>query len=242
MKIGRDLREAYRLMREHLGHQQWWPAESPFEVCVGAILVQNTNWSNVERTLIRIKGEGLLEARRLLALSEVELARLLRPCGYFNVKARRLRAFLVVLVENADGDVGRLLSGPPGEVRRRLLSVPGIGPETADSMLLYAGEHLCFVIDAYTRRIFDRHGWSPAAAPYEELQSLCESALRDAVVPAECLDLWRDYHAQLVQIGKRYCRPRDPRCASCPLRSLLPLSSSALRAHGTSSMGSGDGS
>ena len=160
-------------MRKHFGHQQWWPGETPFEVCVGAILTQNTSWSNVERAIANLKGARVLEARTLFALDESQLATLLRPAGYFNVKARRLRSFLRVLVEEYDGDLERLFAGETATVRERLLAINGVGPETADSMLLYAGGHHRFVIDAYTKRIFQRHGWSSTDASYEDLQRLC---------------------------------------------------------------------
>ena len=214
------LRSAYQLMRAHFGHQHWWPGETPFEVCVGAILTQNTSWSNVERAIANLKAARVLEARKLFVLEESKLAALLRPAGYFNVKARRLRSFLRVLVEEYDGDLGRLFAGEAVAVRERLLAINGIGPETADSMLLYAGGHHRFVIDAYTKRIFQRHGWSGAEAGYEDLQRLCESAL-DQKPRGEQLDYWQDYHAQLVMVGKGFCRPRQPRCAECPLKPLL---------------------
>jgi endonuclease III related protein len=214
------LRSAYQLMRAHFGHQHWWPGETPFEVCVGAILTQNTSWSNVERAIANLKAARVLEARKLFVLEESKLAALLRPAGYFNVKARRLRSFLRVLVEEYDGDLGRLFSGETAAVRDRLLAINGIGPETADSMLLYAGGHHRFVIDAYTKRIFQRHDWSGAEAGYEDLQRLCESAL-DQKPHGERLDYWQDYHAQLVMVGKGFCRPRQLRCSECPLKPLL---------------------
>jgi endonuclease-3 related protein len=216
-----ELRRAYRLLRGHFGHLQWWPGETPFEVCVGAILTQNTSWSNVERAIANLKAAGVLEARTLLALDEPKLAALLRPAGYFNLKARRLRSFLRVLVEGYGGELERLFAGETVAVRERLLAINGIGPETADSMLLYAGEHHRFVVDAYTRRIFHRHGWCAADAAYEDLQRLCESAL-DHTPRSKRLDYWQDYHAQLVIVGKVFCRPREPRCAECPLKPLLP--------------------
>ena len=207
-------------MLGRLGHQHWWPGETPFEVCVGAILTQNTNWSNVERAIANLKAARVLEPKKLFALSETRLASLIRPAGYFNVKARRLRSFLRVLVEQFGGELGRLFAGETAVVRERLLAIHGVGPETADSMLLYAGGHRRFVIDAYTKRIFHRHGWSGAAAGYDALQRLCEAAL-DEKPRAERLDYWQDYHAQLVMVGKDFCRPRQPRCAECPLQPLL---------------------
>lgn len=222
------LRRAYRLMRERQGHQQWWPGETPFEVCVGAILTQNTNWGNVERAIQNLKAAGVLGPRKLFALTEPRLAGLIRPAGYFNVKARRLRSFLRVLVEEFGGNLRRLFAGPTPLVRERLLAINGIGPETADSMLLYAGDHVRFVIDAYTKRIFERHGWCGAEATYDELQALCEATLAERPAHGR-LDYWQDYHAQLVIVGKNFCRTRHPRCGDCPLRPLLPETAGATR-------------
>jgi endonuclease III related protein len=215
------LRRAYRLLRQQLGHQQWWPAETPFEVCVGAILTQNTNWANVRRAIDNLKAAQVLDPRKLFGLAESRLAELIRPAGYFNVKAKRLRSFLRVLVEEHDGDLSRLFAGDTPAVRERLLAISGVGPETADSMLLYAGGHHSFVVDAYTRRIFHRHGWCDQDARYDELQQLLALSL-DHPPEKERLDYWRDYHAQLVVAGNRFCRSRQPRCDLCPLKSLLP--------------------
>ena len=215
------LRRAYRLMFAHFGHQRWWPGETPFEVCIGAILTQNTSWSNVERAIANLKAARVLEPGRLLALGESKLAALIRPAGYFNVKARRLRSFLRVLVREFGGDLERLFAGETAVVRERLLAINGVGPETADSMLLYAGGHHRFVVDAYTQRIFQRHGWSRADAGYQDLQRLCERAL-DRKPRQLRLDYWQDFHAQLVNVGKDFCRTRWPRCAECPLKPLLP--------------------
>jgi endonuclease III related protein len=225
----RALRRAYGLLRRRNGHQHWWPGDTPFEICVGAILTQNTNWSNVERAIANLKAAAVLEPEKLFALPERRLARLLRPAGYFNVKARRLRAFLRVLMEQYGGNLARLFAGPTSVVRPRLLAINGIGPETADSMLLYAGEHRRFVIDAYTQRIFRRHRWCGPAAGYDDLQRLCEKALGRAD-GRDPLDYWQDYHAQLVRVGKEHCRPRHPRCDECPLRPLLPA---AIRSRGS---------
>ena len=216
-----QLRRAYEFMRARFGHQQWWPGETPFEVCVGAILTQNTSWTNVERAIANLKSAGVLEAKKLFSLPETELAQLIRPAGYFNVKARRLRSFLRVLVEEYSGELHRLFAGETKTVRNRLLEIKGIGPETADSLLLYAGGHHSFVVDAYTRRIFARHGWCSDRADYDTLKTVCESALSEKAIP-ERLDYWQDYHAQLVMIGKHYCRKRESRCSDCPLHSLMP--------------------
>lgn len=226
--LAAPLRRAYPLMRERFGHQHWWPGETPLEVCVGAILVQNTSWTNVERAIANLKSAGVLAPKKLYALPEPGLAQLIRPAGYFNVKARRLRSFLRVLVGAYGGDLNKLFAGETATVRERLLAIHGIGPETADSLLLYAGGHQSFVIDAYTKRIFGRHGWAKSdgqtkdgAFSYDALKSLCESALNQKRGDAR-LDYWQDYHAQLVMVGKHYCRPREARCEQCPLRSLLP--------------------
>jgi endonuclease-3 related protein len=232
-----QLRRAYELMRARFGHLHWWPGETPFEVCVGAILTQNTAWSNVERAITNLKNARALAPKKLFALSEIRLARLIKPAGYFNVKARRLRSFLHVLVEEHDADLNQLFAGDTAQVRQRLLAIHGIGPETADSLLLYGGGHHSFVIDAYTRRIFQRHNWegrrpkaegrkrnpdvSGSDFTYDALKSLCESSLNHTP-HADRLDYWQDYHAQLVMVGKHFCRPRQPRCEQCPLRSLLP--------------------
>jgi endonuclease-3 related protein len=241
MPVQTDLRKAYQLMLARHGHLGWWPGETPFEVAVGAILTQNTAWTNVEKAITNLKRAGVLEPRPLFALPEPALARLIRPAGYFNVKARRLRNFLRVLVEDFDASLDRLLAGETVAVRDRLLAINGIGRETADSILLYAGGHHSFVIDAYTKRIFERHGWwreeqrakrstsnsqratSKGNTPetYESLKALCEASLNH-LPAARRLKYWRDYHAQLVMIGKHFCRPREPRCGDCPLKPLLP--------------------
>jgi endonuclease-3 related protein len=217
------LRRAYALMRRRFGHQHWWPGETPFEVCIGAILTQNTSWTNVERAIARLKIAGVLDPAKLFALPEKRLASLIRPAGYFNVKARRLRSFLRVLVEECHGDLDRLFAGSMPAVRERLLAIHGIGPETADSLLLYAGGHDSFVIDAYTKRIFHRHQWCTEDTGYHELKAVCETAL-DRPTGADRLDYWQDYHAQLVMIGKHFCRTRKPLCDACPLKPLLPQS------------------
>ncbi|HEV2437485.1 MAG TPA: endonuclease III domain-containing protein [Verrucomicrobiae bacterium] len=233
--VKRNLRRAYELMRARFGHRHWWPAETAFEVCLGAILTQNTAWTNVERAMANLKAARVLEPEKLFALPESKLAELIRSAGYFNVKARRLRSFLRVLVEDFGGDLRRLFAGETAAVRARLLAINGIGPETADSMLLYAGGHSSFVIDAYTKRIFQRHHWNRAtedrgrrtevgnskAGDYDELKLLCEAALNQKANAAR-LDYWQDYHAQLVTVGKHFCRTRAPLCEQCPLKPLLP--------------------
>ena len=174
----------------------------------------------------RFKAARVLEPEKMFALPESKLAELIRPAGYFNVKAQRLRSFLRVLVEEYGGDLKKLFAGETSVVRERLLAIHGVGPETADSLLLYAGGHNSFVIDAYTKRIFSRHGWCSPDAGYDDLKELCESALEQKPA-AEHLDYWQDYHAQLVMVGKHFCRTRAPRCETCPLKPLLPRKTKA---------------
>ena len=209
------LRAVYQRLRARFGHAGWWPGDSPFEVCVGAILVQNTAWANVERTLDGLRRRRLLSFRALHRLSASRLAPLLRSSGTFRVKARRLRAFLDFLASEYGGRVEAMRADEPKHLRLKLLAVSGIGPETADSIALYAVRHPVFVVDAYTRRVFGRLGLLRGTEPYAEVQRLFEHRLpRDAA-------LYNDYHAQVVRLGKDVCRTR-PRCAECPLDDLCP--------------------
>lgn len=217
----RDLREAYRLMRKEFGHRNWWPGDTPFEICVGAILTQNTSWINVEHAIANLKTAKVLAPRKIHALTHEELAQFIRPTGYFNIKAKRLRNFVNVLVEEHGASLKQMFKCKTVAVRERLLNINGIGPETADSMLLYAGDHHSFVIDAYTKRIFQRHKWCSEDADYHDLQTLCSESINQKSGEAK-LDYWQDYHAQLVGVGNRFCKPRNPLCSKCPLESLLP--------------------
>ena len=211
----RLLLRVYRRLRHRYGHAGWWPGESSFEVCVGAILVQNTAWVNVERTLASLRRRGLLSFEALHRRPPSRLAPLLRSSGTFRVKARRLRAFLDFLGAEYGGRVEGMRAESPAALRRKLLAVPGIGPETADSIALYAAGKPLFVVDAYTRRVFSRLGLLRGDLSYAEVQQFFEERLpRDA-------DLYNDYHAQLVRLGQEACRSR-PRCAECPLDDLCP--------------------
>jgi|SRR5579863_397882 len=208
------LHEAYERMASRFGPQNWWPAESPFEVIVGAILTQNTSWKNVEKAIENLRKRGALSARTLSALPIDELAILIRSSGFFNVKARRLRAFLRFFFEAYGGDLETMFSQPPDLLRSKLLRVEGIGPETADSILLYAGGHPFFVVDRYTQRILSRHGWVREGISYEDLQRLLMSS-----VPADPR-IYNEYHALIVRVGKDFCR-KAPSCRDCPLEPLL---------------------
>jgi len=199
----------------HYGPQHWWPASSLAEMMVGAVLTQNTAWTNVEKALAGLRGAGLLAWDRLAAMAEEELADWIRPAGFFRVKAKRLKALLDAVARDFGGDPSRLLALPTAEARERLLAVHGIGPETADCILLYGGGHAVFVIDAYTRRILRRHGWLDARPGYDAAAAWFTDRLpRDAA-------LFNEAHAGLVAAGKDFCRAR-PRCAGCPLADLLP--------------------
>jgi len=193
------------------GPQRWWPAETPFEVMVGAILTQNTNWRNVERAIANLRAARALTPAAMLRLAPEALAELIRPAGYFRVKAARLGHLLAHLRGRHRGSVARMLRAPLPALREELLGINGIGPETADSILLYAAGLPSFVVDAYTKRVFSRHGLVRADASYTEVQALFTSAL-----PADA-PLFNEYHALIVRVGKDCCRPREPRCDACPL-------------------------
>lgn len=208
---GRTLRRYYQRLRRHFGPQHWWPARTRFEVILGALLTQNTSWNNVKKTLSNLRGAKVLSPTKLGRLPPQRLAHLLRPSGYFRQKTRAVRHFLDHLERRYRGSLARLFRRPTPALRQELLGLNGIGEETADSILLYAGNRPVFVIDAYTRRVLGRHRLASAEAPYAELQSFFERHLpRD---PA----LYNEYHALLVAAGKNYCHRERPACAACPL-------------------------
>lgn len=206
----------YDALFSALGPRNWWPAKTRFEVIVGAILTQNTAWVNVERAIENLRKERMLSVRSLERTELGKLARLIRPSGYFRQKAKKLKAFMQFLRIQFGGSLSRMFRTPTGRLREQLLAVHGIGPETADSILLYAGGHAVFVVDAYTRRILERHALAQAELPYDKLQGLLETSLpRDA-------QLYNEFHALIVEAGKRWCRAKNPRCDQCPLRPFLP--------------------
>jgi len=205
-----DLLKAYQLLFKKLGPQHWWPGETPFEMMVGAILTQNTNWTNVEKAMTNLKRKNLLTPQKIQNLSKNQLAELIRPSGYFNIKAVRLKNFVANFVRDFSGRLGALKKLPTKEAREWLLAIKGIGPETADSILLYALGHPVFVVDAYTKRILERHYCVPEEVTYDELQELFMDRLEADP------KLFNEYHALLVRVGKDYCR-KKPLCEKCPL-------------------------
>jgi endonuclease-3 related protein len=204
------LTDLYSTLRSHYGPQKWWPAQSPFEVILGAILTQNTNWKNVEKAIANLKRNRLLSIRALHGLSTKKLTVLIRPSGYFNIKADRIQCFLDFLFSEYRGSLAVLFREETERLRERLLKVKGIGPETADSILLYAAGRPVFVVDAYTRRVFSRHGLCQEGVSYDQLQALFMNHL-EADAP-----MFNEYHALIVCVGKEFCTP-TPRCEACPL-------------------------
>lgn len=207
---GLKLTEMFSLLLDHFGPQHWWPGDTVSEIMIGAILTQNTNWKNVEKAIKNLKSEGLLSVTAIHSLNEKALAEVIRPAGYFNIKARRLKNLASYIIERYEGNVSQLLTEHTQTLRQGLLSIKGIGPETADSILLYAARRPVFVIDAYTYRILYRHGMAEDQAAYDELQALFMDHL------PEDPGLFNEFHALVVRAGKQYCRKR-PLCDTCPL-------------------------
>ncbi len=206
----------YERLFSHYGAQFWWPGETPFEVMVGAILTQNTNWNNVEKAIANLKNHDSLSPIILHRMPAEVLAEKIRPAGYFNVKARRLKNFLNWLVDKYQANMDYLKNMPLATLRKELLSINGIGPETADSILLYALEMPTFVIDVYTWRILYRHGYINVKSSYDDMKTFCEKQL-----PCD-VKIYNEFHALLVNVGKDYCKPR-PRCDKCPLNDFYKI-------------------
>jgi endonuclease-3 related protein len=192
-----ELRQFYRILFAAWGRQHWWPAQSRFEVIAGAFLTQNTAWSNVERALANLRSAGALSLNGVRHMPLDRLETLVRPSGYFRQKARRLKTFIEFLDRQYAGSLDRMFAQPTQKLRAELLVLNGVGPETADSILLYAGGHAVFVVDAYTRRILSRHGLAKEDADYEELRALCERALGTAAFADECRSTAKDENRRL---------------------------------------------
>jgi len=209
-RTAHTLRAFYDAMYKALGPQHWWPGDTPTEVIIGAILTQNTAWRNVERAIDNLRQAGALDWHRLYKMPVDQLAELIRPAGTFNVKARRLRNFIEWFHDRFDLDLDRMFAVSLSSLREELLEVRGIGRETADAILLYAGQMPSFVVDAYTARILYRHHLIDSSADYDEIKELFESNLPEDV------KLFNEYHALLVNVGRHHCRPKA-RCEGCPL-------------------------
>lgn len=240
------LARLYRTLEDAWGPQHWWPAASPFEVIIGAFLTQNTAWKNVELAIGNLRSAGLLNVEGIRKVPLADLQQWIRPSGYFRQKSERLKHFVRFLDDRYGGSLEQMFARPTGTLRCELLALNGIGPETADSILLYAGHHPVFVVDAYTRRILDRHAILRFDSPYEEIRTAVESALAGrkfnsspiakagsggAVHEPSPMSLarcsptthsYKEMHALIVGVGKNYCFKAKPNCESCPLRPFLP--------------------
>lgn len=215
--IKKQLQRIYEKLYCHFGAQHWWPARSRLEVIIGTVLTQNTAWSNVEKAIENLRKDKMLSLKRLCACNTTRLARYIRPAGYFNVKAKRLKNVLEFIRCHYKGNVGNARSVKTAILRQQLLHVNGIGPETADSILLYALEKPRFVIDTYTKRIFARLHLSAPDVSYEHMQELFMKHLSNDT------QLFNEYHALLVRLGKDYCKKTNPTCNECPLRDEHPI-------------------
>ena len=211
MYRGHYLLAIYKTLNAHFGDLHWWPGDSPFEVIVGAILTQNTAWRNVESAISKLKTKGILNPEGILESDDQTLADLIRSSGYYNIKTQRLKSFIRFLYEEYNGDLDVMFAEDLWHLRGRLLAVKGIGEETADSILLYAGNKPIFVVDAYTRRILQRHDIIRRDTTYTEIQNLFMTNLPQSVL------LYNQYHALLVNTGKFFCTT-SPRCDRCPLQ------------------------
>lgn len=205
--------DIYKRLYDRYGPQHWWPGDSCFEIIIGAILTQNTSWANVEKAIANLRTNDCLSPEKLHRMPVEAIARLIRPAGYFNIKTQRLKSFVDWLFKNYNGSLENLQALSASALREHLLAIKGIGPETADSICLYAFDKPVFVVDAYTARILGRHGLLEPGCGYDDIQELFHSSLeRDA-------PFFNEYHALLVRLGKDYCK-RTPLCADCPLEDL----------------------
>lgn len=245
-----QIREHYQALYAAFGPLHWWPARTRFEVIVGAYLTQNTSWNNAELALLRLRRARALTLMAIRNMPTSDLETLIRPAGYFRQKAARLKLFVDFVDLRYTGSLTRMFSEPTAKLRAELLELPGVGPETADSILLYAGQHEVFVVDAYTRRILVRHGIISVKADYEEIRALCEQSLTGlvrlspAANPKNCQRIssstghkpssmslcarspraqtYNDMHGLIVAVGKHYCLKSHPQCEGCPLQIFLP--------------------
>lgn len=208
------LLKIYQKLYQSFGPQYWWPGDTPFEIAIGAILTQNTNWGNVEKAINNLKNQDALSAKAINKMPVKKLSELIRPAGYFNIKAKRLKSFINFLMNKYNGSMKRMKNDDIYSLREKLLSINGIGPETADSILLYALEKPIFVIDAYTKRVLSRHGIMEHDELYEKFQEFFHTSLKKDV------KLFNEYHALFVRAGKTFCKRKKPLCDECPLNFL----------------------
>ena len=206
--------EVYQRLFDHFGPQGWWPGETPIEIIVGAVLTQNTNWRNVSKAINNLRDADFLSYDTLKLLSVDEVAHYIRPSGYYNLKAKRLKNLLVMIEEVYSGELDLFMQDSQESGRENLLSVKGVGPETADSILLYACGHPAFVIDMYTHRVFSRHQLVDEETDYESMQNLFVSQL------SEDVQLFNEYHALIVRVASTYCKKTNPLCEECPLQGI----------------------
>jgi len=208
------IKSAFKRMYQAFGPQDWWPGDSPLEIMVGAVLTQNTNWANVEKAISNLKKEKVLSLKALKEISTNKLAGLIRPSGYYNIKAKRLKNLINFVFSEYNGSLKKMFSESEKILREKLLSVNGIGKETADSIMCYAGKKTVFVIDAYTKRIFSRLGVCKKDIEYDVLQAIFYKHLKTDY------QLFNEYHALIVNLGKNYCKPK-PLCNDCPLKGMI---------------------
>ncbi len=208
------LKKIYECLFAAYGSRNWWPAETPFEVVIGAILTQNTNWKNVEKAILNLKEANLLSPDALNKIEIGTLAEYIKPAGYFNVKAKRVKKFITWLFENYNGSLSEMFETGLFSLREDLLTVNGIGPETADSILLYAGNKPTFVVDTYTYRILTRHNLIEEGCTYDDMKSYFEDEL-----PVD-VELYNEFHALLVKVGNEFCKPKK-KCEECPLNKFI---------------------
>jgi len=246
------IRDYFRTLYRAWGRQHWWPAESAFEVVVGAYLTQNTSWTNVERALDGLRRARMLSVAGIRRAPSAKLEQAIRSSGYFRQKAFRLKTFVRFLDRRYGGSLASMFTRPTAELREELLALDGVGPETADSILLYAGNHPVFVVDAYTRRIVERHGLASAKMTYDEIREMFEEALgpspKELLTPGplaadladnslgsshppsrmstaqrtSTIQVFNEMHGLIVGVGKHYCKKSQPACEQCPLRKFLP--------------------
>ena len=210
----KNLRKIYHKLYQTFGPQHWWPGKTPLEIAIGAILTQNTNWGNVEKAIDNLKKQNALSARVIHKMPVRLLSELIRPTGYFNIKAKRLKSFIDFLMNDYHGSMKKMKNEYLYLLREKLLGINGIGPETADSIILYALEKPVFVIDTYTKRVLSRHGIMNHEKSYDEFQELFYSALK------KDMKLFNEYHALFVNLGKTFCKLNKPICDKCPLNDL----------------------